>query len=228
MVARVTVLSVVDAIAEDLRRRVLTAELAPGEALTEADVATRYEVARATAKASIEKLVTERVLVRSTHKTARVVELGPDDVRDIYNTRLYLETEVLRRLAAARSVPEGSRAANDDIRRLWEAGSYDVIEPDMRFHTSLIDALENTRTSRMYHSLASEVKMCMAQLQGSQRLSPEIIVAEHQRLLDLIELGRGDEAARLLDEHLSRARELLVGALGGVAGAEAVLPPSVF
>lgn len=227
VVARVTVLSVVDAIADDLRRRVMNAELAPGDALTEAEVAASYEVARATAKASIEKLVAERVLERSTHKTARVVELGPDDVRDIYNSRLYLETEVLRRLAAARTVPDASRIANAEIRTLWETGTYDVIEPDMRFHTSLVDALHNERTSRMYHSLASEVRLCMAQLQGSQRLSPAIIVAEHQALIDLIEQGRPDDVAELLDEHLSRARELLVGALGGTPGPEASWPPSV-
>ena len=31
----------------------------------------------------------------------RVAQLGPDDVRDIYNTRIYLELEVLRRLRVA-------------------------------------------------------------------------------------------------------------------------------
>jgi DNA-binding GntR family transcriptional regulator len=227
VVARVTVLSVVDAIADDLRRRVLSGELGPGEALTEAEVASRYEVARATAKASIEKLVTEQVLVRSNHKTARVVQLGPDDVRDIYRSREYLEAEVLRRLARDRSVPAASREANEEIGRLWQAEVYDVVDPDMRFHTSLIDSLGSPRTSRMYHSLTSEVKLCMAQLQGSQRLSPAIIVAEHQRLLDLICAGRGDDAATLLREHLGRARELLVEALGGTPGPEATLPPSV-
>ena len=53
MVARVTVQSVVDAIADDLRTSVLTGELQPGDALTEAEVAARYDVARATAKAAI-------------------------------------------------------------------------------------------------------------------------------------------------------------------------------
>ena len=96
----------------------------------------------------------------------------------------------------------------------------------MRFHTSLIDALGSTRTSAMYHSLAFEVKLCMAQLQGRQRLSPSIIVAEHARLLELIEAGDADGAARMLDEHLARARELLAASLGGEAGPEAFVPSS--
>ena len=184
-------------------------------------------MARATAKAAIERLVSDKVLVRKNHKTARVVKLGPDDVRDIYRTRAYLESEVLRRLASRREVPVDARVANAEIAALWEQGSYDIIEPDMRFHTSLIDSLGSARTTAVYGSLAFEVKLCMAQLQGSQRLSPEVIVAEHARMLELIEAGDASGVANLLEEHLARARELLAGDLGGVPGPEATLPPSV-
>jgi len=219
---------VVDVIADDLRTDVLSGELPPGAALTEAEVAGRYEVARATAKAAIERLVAEAVLERSTHKTARVVRFGPSDVRDIYISRAILEAEVLRRLARAGTpVPPDARAANTEIRRRWDGSSFDIVEPDMRFHTALVDAAGNVRTSRMYRSLASEVKLCMAQVQGRQLLSPAIIVAEHERIVQLVEAGQGDAAAELLDEHLARARELLVGALGGTAGPEATRPPSV-
>lgn len=220
------VTSLVDALADDLRSRVVSGDLPPGSPLTEVEVATRYDVARASARAAIERLTGEKVLVRRTHKTARVVELGPDDVRDIYRTRTYLESEVLRRLAAQRRVPEPAREANAQIAALWATGSYAIVEPDMRFHTSLIDALGSTRTSAMYHSLAFEVRLCMAQLQGRQRLSPQVIVAEHARLLELIEAGDGAGAAAMLDEHLARARELLAASLGGVAGPEADVPSS--
>ncbi len=226
MVRNIVVTSVIDAVADDLRKQVLDGAFAPDSPLTEADVASRYDVARATAKAAIERLVGEKVLVRKNHKTARVVKLGPDDVRDIYRTRAYLESEVLRRLAERREAPEQARVANDEIDTLWHAGEWDIVEPDMRFHTSLIDALDSPRTSAVYGSLAFEVRLCMAQLQGSQRLSPEIIVAEHAQLLTLIEAGNADGAASLLDEHLARARELLAGALGGKPGPEAYLPSS--
>lgn len=226
MARGIVVTSLVDAVVDDLRTLVVTGALAPGTPLTELDVATRYDVARASARAAIERLTAEKVLVRNNHKTARVVELGPDDVRDIYRTRTYLESEVLRRLADERRVPESAREANAEIAALWAQGSYAVVEPDMRFHTSLIDALGSTRTSAMYHSLAFEVKLCMGQLQGRQRLSPEIIVAEHARLLELIGAGDADGAARMLDEHLARARELLAASLGGEAGPEAFVHSS--
>lgn len=226
MVRNVVVTSIIDAVVDDLKAQVLAHALEPDHALTEADVATRYDIARATAKAAIERLVSEKVLVRKNNKTARVVKLGPADVRDIYRTRAYLESEVLRRLAERREVPLEARLANAEIDALWKQGTFDIVEPDMRFHTSLIDSLGSTRTSTVYGSLAFEVKLCMAQLQGSQRLSPKTIVAEHALMIEQIEQGDGAAVAALLDEHLARARELLAGALGGEPGPEAFRPSS--
>jgi DNA-binding GntR family transcriptional regulator len=224
MALRVTATSIVDAVAADLRTRLLTGELTPEVPLTENEIATSYQVARPTAKAAIEKLVAEGLLVRGVHKTAHVVELGPDSVRDIYLARVYLESEVLRRLARSRTVPEGAAQANRDIAAVGDGSALDVVEPDMRFHTSLIDALGNERTSKMYHSLVSEVQLCMTRVQSLHLLRTALIHAEHQKLLELIGAGEGDAAALLLDEHLGRARERLVAAFGGEAGPEAYVP----
>lgn len=223
MARLVTATSIVDAIATDLRTRILTGELTSEVPLTETQIGTSYDVARPTAKASIEKLVAEGLLVRGVHKTARVVDLGPDSVRDIYLARAYLESEVLRRLARTRTVPEGAAEANRDIAAVGDSVMA-VVEPDMRFHTSLIDAVGSERTSKMYRSLVSEVRLCMTRVQSLHLLSTDLIRAEHQKLLELIEAGDGDGAALLLDEHLGRARERLVAAFGGVAGPEANVP----
>lgn len=227
MTARVTATSIVEAIANDLRTRILEGELTSDVALTETEMAATYDVARPTAKAAIEKLVSEGLLVRGAHKSARVAELGPDSVRDIYLARAYLESEVLRRLALTRTVPAGAVQANLDIAAVAGDSALAVVEPDMRFHTCLIDAAGNERISRMYRSLVSEVRLCMVRVQSLNLLDTALIQAEHQRLLELIGEGDGDAAAQLLDEHLARARERLAAAIGGEAGPEAHLPPSV-
>jgi DNA-binding GntR family transcriptional regulator len=147
-------------------------------------------------------------------------------VRDIYRTRAYLESEVLRRLAERRQVPIEAKLANAEIEVRRLQGSFDIVDPDMHFHTALIDSLGSARTSAVYGSLAFEVKLCMAQLQGSHQLGADIIFAEHARILEQIELGDGDAVAALLNEHLARARELLAGALGGEPGPEAFRPSS--
>src|SRR5450631_3901504 len=224
MTVRVTAISIVEAIAIDLRTRLFAGELTPDVSLTETEIATSYDVARPTAKGAIEKLVGEGLLVRGVHKTARVVTLGPPAVRDIYLARAYLESEVLRRLARTRTVPDGAAQANREIAAVGEGPAMLVVEPDMRFHMSIIDAVGNERTSKMYRSLVSEVRLCMTRVQSLHLLGTALILAEHQKMLDLIEGGDGEAAALLLDEHLGRARERLVAAIGGEAGPEADLP----
>jgi DNA-binding GntR family transcriptional regulator len=227
MATGIRVVSVVDAIAEALRDDILDGNLLPGTPLTETDVASRYDVARPTGKAAIEKLVADMLLERGNHKTARVRRFGPDDVRDIYRTRSLIESEALRELALGRQAPPGTREANDRIRAIGDGSAFAVVKPDMAFHTALIDGLGSDRTSRLYRSLASEVTLCMAQVQGHHLLDTELIVAEHDGLLDRVVVGDGAGAAELLQVHLGRARERLVAALGGTQGPEANAPATV-
>lgn len=224
MAGRVEALSIVDALALELRRRVFAGELTHEDALTEAEVSRAYEVARPTAKAAIEKLVGEGLLQRSAHKTARVPHLDPEDVRDIYRTRAHLESVVLRALAETRTAPAAAAAANAEIAAMTEADPLTVVEPDMRFHTALVDALGSPRTSRMFSSLVSEVRLCMVQVQGKQLLTTASIAAEHQQILDAVLAGDGEAAVEAITRHLGRARERLVAALGGNPGPEATLP----
>lgn len=221
MVRSIVVLSVIDAVVEDLKAQILNQELAPGTPLTEVEVATRYDVARATAKAAIERLVAEKVLVRKNHKTARVVTLGPEDARDIYQTRGYLESEALRRLAARREVPPAALAANAEIELAWQQGRWDTADADLRFHTAIVDGLHSPRSSAAYGLLAFEVRLCLAQLEVSHLLGPEVIAADHSRIMREIERGDSSAATAMLHEHLARARELLAKALGGEPGPEA-------
>ena len=224
MVSRVRAVSAVEAIAGDLRDQILLGTPVPGSPLTEQDVAQRYDVARPTAKAAIEALVFEGLLERKTHKTARVVQLGPDDVRDVYRSRANVESQVLRQLAAGRSVPDEARVANAEILAMVDGSAMDVVGPDMRFHAALIDAVGSPRTSKMYRLLVAEVTLCMVQVQERHLLTTRLIAGEHQRLLELIEAGDGDGAAAVLGEHLGRARERLVKELGGNPGPEATVP----
>jgi DNA-binding GntR family transcriptional regulator len=89
-----------------------------------------------------------------------------------------------------------------------------TVDPDLRFHTALIDALESERTGRMYRSVIDEVRLCMAQVQGRQLLDASAIAEQHAGILDAVAEGDGERAAELLHAHLSAAEQRLVEALG--------------
>jgi DNA-binding GntR family transcriptional regulator len=213
MAQKLGVVSVVDAVVADVRARMLDGSLPAGAPLTEADVAETYDVARTTAKAAIESLVSERLLVRNAHKTARVVVLTADDARDVYRTRALIETQVLRQLAAHRQVPPEAQRAHEELVALAGGSPTDLVAPDMRFHRALVDALGSERTSRAYAALTSEVMLCMSRVQGASLLPSELIVDEHSRILNHITAGDAEAAAAAVSAHLQRAADRLAGLL---------------
>ena len=111
--------SLVDVLYTATRDRILTGELPAGSPLTEMEVATLYSVARPTAKAAMERLVYDGLLRRASNKTARVPEMGVDDIRDLYFSRGLLEREVMVELARRKHVPEAARRS---LRAMREAG----------------------------------------------------------------------------------------------------------
>lgn len=116
--------------------------------LTEAGLAAHYFVARPTARAAIERLVADSLLERGTHKSAPVKSLGADSLRDIYFVLAIPEPEVVRRRARSGHVPQSAISHNAEISSRRSLPSSAIIDPDMDFHTALIDVMDSERARR--------------------------------------------------------------------------------
>ncbi|MCK8477402.1 GntR family transcriptional regulator [Microbacterium aurugineum] len=211
--ATLGIVGVVDAVTAQLRGRILRAEIRSGDPITEAAVSQSFGVARPSAKAAIEQLVASGLLVRTAHRSARVVGIDSATVRDVYRTRTRLESAALRDLAVTRTVPLAAVEANAELLAMPPGPDPATVAPDLRFHTALIEALDSERTARMYRSVLDEVRLCMAQVQGRRLLDAAAIAAQHSDILAAVASGDGERAAALLDAHLSSAEERLVEAL---------------
>ena len=64
-----------------LRESIVTTADPPGTLFTETAIAERYGVARPTAKAALERLVSEGLLTRRAHHAAQVPQLSRDDIQ---------------------------------------------------------------------------------------------------------------------------------------------------
>jgi DNA-binding GntR family transcriptional regulator len=194
--------SLVDAIAEDMRRSIYVGALGAGAQLTEAEIASTYAVARPTAKAAIEKLVSEALLLRGPHKTAEVATLGADDLDDLYFTRWCLESNVVRMLAEQRLVPQAAIEADQRTAAIGEPATYEVIEPIVGFHSSLVAAVNSPRVSRLFSSLAGEMRLCMIQMGSGSLIRSSQVLEEHAAILDRIKAGDVEGALATLQHHL--------------------------
>jgi DNA-binding GntR family transcriptional regulator len=203
--------SVIDAVEAALRDQVLDQEIPYGAAVREVEVARAFDVARPTAKAAIERLVSAGLLTRDVHRSARVPALSGEDVSDLYLSRMILEAGVVRRLAARRSLPPRAAATIEAMNALGSgAPPTQYVAPDIEFHAALAAHVGSRRVGQMHAALMQQMQLCMAQVQAHHLLSPGVIVTEHERILAAIRDGAPEVAARELEQHLERARSVLV------------------
>lgn len=211
--------SLTDALTDSLRSRITAGELDPGDPITESGLASHYDVARPTAKAAIERLVSEGLLERVAHKSARVPLMNIDRVRDMYFARQVVECESYRRLAESGQVVDDAATANTDLREAAETGALvELVEADVRFHRALIAALSSPRISRVHGTLINEMRLCLVQVQAYDLLEPAVIADEHASILDAIRDTDGALAAERGRAHLEHAESKLLGFLAEQAG----------
>ncbi len=203
--------SLPEAVYDALRESIVTMADSPGALLTETAVAERYRVARPTAKAALERLVSEGLLSRRAHHAAQVPRLSRDDIQDLYSNRAILEEAALRNLAAEAVVPV---AAVDVHRELLEHVRTDdraaLTRTDLDFHRQLVLAQHSPRLARMHGLLMGEIELCIGQVQSHRLIRPEDVAQQHQGILDAVAAGDAPLAGRLTREHIEGARDRLL------------------
>jgi len=142
----------------------------------------------------------------------QVPVFDPDDLIDVFRLRTALEVEAVRLVVAGGVVPAAAEASVRELSALpddapWRA----VVEPDMRFHRSIIDAADSDRLARAYSTVQSEVLLCLVWLRPHYD-RPSQVAAEHEELIEAIRAGDADRAEGLFRAHLTEAAENLTRA----------------
>lgn len=197
-----------DAVVAALRDRILGGELAPASAVTEALVATAFDVARPTARIAIDRLVVEGLLVREPHHAARVRKLERDDIADLFASRAAIEAAAVELLAASGGVPEVARHAHDELCALEADASY--APADIAFHRALVQGSPSTRLPKLHELLMGEIELAIAQVEAHRLRSVVEVAAEHGRILDAVTAGDAALAGHLTRAHILASRDRLL------------------
>jgi DNA-binding GntR family transcriptional regulator len=214
--------SIVDAVCDAIRERILTGQLDPAEVLYEQATAERYGVARPTAKAAIDRLVNTGLLRRTANKSARVPQLTEDDVRDLYFSRLVIETMAVAHLATKGPSPERAAKALHDFDVAAKIDSMQgIIDADIAFHQALVEGVGSPRVLRMYTSIIGEAHLCMVVKQTHHLHTPKAIAREHRAIYDAIIVGDAEAAQAKLEQHLGKSERSIRAHIRDSAIAEA-------
>ncbi|WP_043347489.1 GntR family transcriptional regulator [Beutenbergia cavernae] len=202
-VQQVRGVSLVDAAYAALRAEILAARIPPGEPLTEQGLATRFDIARPTAKAAVERLVTEGLLVRTMHRSAHVPVLNAADIQDVFALRELLERVAVVALASGKSVPTDAERALAEMEAADATGDVArLVEADVAFHRALVSASGSLRRDRAHQQVMGEAQLAIIQDQVLLLEQAVGVAAEHRAILTAIAGGDAEAAERLVAEHL--------------------------
>ena len=209
--------SVVDAVYDELRADILGGDAVPGTRITELSVAGQFDVARPTAKAAIERLLSEGLLVRAHRGSGTKVPIfDRDDIVDLYSTRIVIETAAHLALAAMGGDLSMAAAHIHELDRAADANDpIGVVSADVTFHRALVTATNSARLSRFHEMLMAEAQLCMSQVQAHQLLSARQISSEHGDIVKAIEGRDPERITTTTQDHLRRAQRKLLERLFG-------------
>ncbi|EPH42017.1 GntR family transcriptional regulator [Streptomyces aurantiacus] len=184
---------------EAIKRSILTGQLRPGQALVEAELAARFGVSKTPVREALKTLAGTGLVVMSQYKGGTVREVDAAMAREVYDVRLLLEPEALRRsvrrgssLAAAGEALERAEAAADAAERSLA---------NREFHRALYVDCGNPLLARMLDEVRDQAALVSAVAWAADP-SWEREAAEHRDILRLALGGDADAAAGALRRHI--------------------------
>lgn len=184
---------------EHLTHAILSGRIAPGSPLVETELAARFGVSKTPVREALKTLAGRGLVTMSDYKGASVVTVDAAMARSVYDVRLLLEPEAVRRTVAAGA---DLAAAHTALTRAAEAG--DAAERSLAnrdFHRALYLPCGNPLLARMLDDLRDQAALVSS---VAWRAAPtwDREAAEHRAILARAEQGDADGAAHLLRDHI--------------------------
>lgn len=192
---------------DELRRLILTGEMAAGAPIRQDALAERLGVSRVPLREALRTLEGEGQVTYRPHHGYQVANLSMADLLEVYRIRELLETEATR-LAVPR-LTSADLDRLDQAQRDVEAAALagDIVgmtEANRRFHFTVLEAAGMPRLTRLVRTLWDATDAYRARYYGSAD-SRERVHNEHRAMLTAIRAGDADEVVRLWHEHRAGA-----------------------
>ena len=194
-------------VAELLRQRIFSNQLAPGSWIDELKLADEYGISRTPLREALKVLATEGLVTMKVRRGAYVTEINAKDQRDVYHLLSLLEADAAAVVAASASAEQ-----LQDLESLHQALVVAVTDTDQffavneRFHMRLLEIADNRWRDQLVADLRKVMKLNRHHsLLKSGRVAESL--SEHRALMDaLLERDQALSAQRMR-EHFANGLE---------------------
>jgi DNA-binding GntR family transcriptional regulator len=187
------------AVLDAIKRAILAGELQPGQSLVEADLAQALGVSKTPVREALKTLAGAGLVTMSPYRGAAVRVIDGEQAYAIYDLRLLLEPEAVRRAVGHSGDLDAARQALD--RADASSGEAERSLANREFHRALYRGCGNPLLVGVLDDLRDQTALISAaawQQQPSWRQE----AGEHRAILAAAEAGDATRASTLLAAHI--------------------------
>ena len=192
---------------EQLRADIFEFRLLPGEGFSESEIASRERVSRTPVREALFRLEREGYLEVHPKRGWRVCALDFDALDQLYDVRVILECEAVRKLCAG-----NPRATLGALAKVWLVGPRKrltdgarVARLDEEFHGALLGAAGNREMARIHQEITERIRI----VRRLDFTHPERVLytyREHAAILRALLARRAARACMLLRAHIGSSK----------------------
>ncbi|MET4808288.1 GntR family transcriptional regulator [Limibacillus sp. MBR-115] len=191
---------------EELRRAIIKGDLAVGEALRQDEIAGLFNVSRIPVREALSRLEVQGLVRTQRYRGAVVSGLSAEEATELFDLRLLVEPEIIRRAVPLLS-PEVLHKAREccvsfsestepmswgDLNRAFHSEIYNASK--LKFHLEVADNAMN----RLDRYLRAQLVLSNGMEQAN---------SEHFGILEACETGDAEEAAALTAAHIDGVKQ---------------------
>jgi len=204
--------TVAEAAAEELRMRILSGALQEGAQLRQEVLAAELGVSRIPLREALRLLEGEGLVTIVPHRGAVVSVLSPDEIGELFDLRVLVEPDLIRR-AVPHMAPEDLRQAETTLAGYKAALEQRDVEAwgrlNTRFHLALYRPARRPRSFALAQTLLDQTdrytRMQLLLTGGQSRAQQE-----HEALLAACRAGEAAQAGSLMELHIRDAGRSLI------------------
>jgi DNA-binding GntR family transcriptional regulator len=192
-----------------LREAILHGELKPGTRLVQAEVAEQLDVSTTPVREALRDLASEGLIELDAHRGGTVLSLTVEEMEEIYDLRLILEVEAMRR-SVDRVTPEqidAAEAIHNEMMSGPESQKWVTMNRD--FHMAIYEAADSPRLVEMVRGLMDS---SMVYLSATWQTVPDLRERaghDHSAIVDALRARDAEAAIDHITRHLSIPRSVL-------------------
>ena len=195
-----------------LRESIINLSLPPGQKLSVRELSTALSVSSSPITHALYRLAGEGLVEISPRKETCVRRISKEDIREIWDARVMLETgalEMIKFPLQSGQLKKVHRRCHESLRQEgFEVDTYKrYVEKDYLFHLELMKLSGNSRVVKIYEQLGAHIQLIRFGLMHKIGRASSKINEEHLSILTSLENEDIENMKKEIKSHVMRIKE---------------------